>query len=119
MVLLTQVVRQSGDENVGFVELLARLREGKCTDADYLLLQQRVLLTENPDWNDRDWFDAPIIVNNNAVKDLIKEAAALAFARRTGRPLHWYYCTDMHEGKPVLATVGSALHWTRERRLIV
>ena len=38
VITLRQVMRQAGPENAPFVEMLARLREGKCTDQDYSLL---------------------------------------------------------------------------------
>ncbi|KAF8123177.1 hypothetical protein EV363DRAFT_1100578, partial [Boletus edulis] len=73
VVKLVQVMRQSGEENQLFVELLTRLRLGKCTDYDY-----------------RSWLDAPIIVSSNEIKDVLNEKAALAFAQRTGQRVHWY-----------------------------
>ncbi|KAJ3916322.1 hypothetical protein F5877DRAFT_10079, partial [Lentinula edodes] len=75
VVLLTQVMRQSGIENQPFVELLSRLRTG-------------------PNWCDAKWENTPTIVSSNRVKDMINERSAAAFARRTGRPLHWYYASD-------------------------
>ncbi|KAJ8580891.1 hypothetical protein M405DRAFT_692287, partial [Rhizopogon salebrosus TDB-379] len=75
VVLLTTVMRQAGDENTRFVELLGRLRQGMY-------------------WSDTIWSQAPMIVASNAVKDAINERATLAFADQTGRPVHWYHCSD-------------------------
>jgi hypothetical protein len=48
VVLLTEVKRQSGPENARpenarFLEFLGRLREGRCNESDYQLLNTRVL----------------------------------------------------------------------------
>ncbi|KAI0038800.1 hypothetical protein FA95DRAFT_1471185, partial [Auriscalpium vulgare] len=91
---LTQIVRQSGIENERFVALLSRLRFGQCTDDDYDLLNTRLLERAAPDWAAREWQSAPMIVAENVVKDALNQRAALAFAERTGRPLHWYHAVD-------------------------
>ncbi|KAI9059615.1 hypothetical protein FKP32DRAFT_1531329, partial [Trametes sanguinea] len=74
VVMLHEVMRQKGAENTAFVELLGRLRRD--------LLQ------------DEEWENAPIIVYDNATKDALNVKATEAFARRTGRELHWYYAVD-------------------------
>ncbi|KAH7909207.1 hypothetical protein BJ138DRAFT_986573, partial [Hygrophoropsis aurantiaca] len=94
VVLLTEVMRQAGPENVPFVQLLQRLRHGKCTAADFELLNTRLVSRVRPNWTSPGWLDAPVIVSDNDVKDKINERAAIEFAHRVGRPLHWYYCTD-------------------------
>ncbi|KAJ7055708.1 hypothetical protein C8F01DRAFT_961494, partial [Mycena amicta] len=63
---------------VQFVELLARLREGK----------QKV------DWNDPRLAKAPVIVPTNDIKDTLNERAAEAYTARTGNKLHWYFARD-------------------------
>ncbi|KAF5341971.1 hypothetical protein D9611_001218 [Ephemerocybe angulata] len=99
VVILTEVVRQSGSINEAFVELLGRLREGRCSNDDYEVLMGRTIQNVSPDWN--MWQDAPIIVSNNAARDALNERAALAFAQRTGRDLHWYYATDTRLRQPI------------------
>ncbi len=101
VVLLHEVMRQSGSENDAFVALLGRLWIGKCTTEDYEALLQRTVSTVKPDWNEPGWKDAPIIVYENAIKDAINEEMAMSFARETGRPLHWYYSVDRHRGARV------------------
>ncbi|KAI0708650.1 hypothetical protein C8Q76DRAFT_602014, partial [Earliella scabrosa] len=71
VVILKQVMRQRGSENLQFVGLLSRLREGR-----------------------EDWSMAPTIVSDNATKDALNQYAAEQFARRTGRELHWYHARD-------------------------
>ncbi|KAJ4493162.1 hypothetical protein C8J55DRAFT_418102 [Lentinula edodes] len=83
VVLLTQVMRQSGLENEQFVGLLSWLR------------------TVQPNWSDAKWQNTPTIVSDNRVKDMINERSTAAFARRTGKPLYWYYASDTRGGKPV------------------
>ncbi|KAJ6562053.1 hypothetical protein B0H19DRAFT_879204, partial [Mycena capillaripes] len=94
VVLLTEIKRQSGPENAGFLSLLGRLREGRCTEPDYELLNTRVLSNLAVDWTDEGWRNAPLIVSENATKDAFNIKAAYAFAKRTGQPLHWYYASD-------------------------
>ncbi|KAG2030252.1 hypothetical protein BDR03DRAFT_814261, partial [Suillus americanus] len=94
VVLLTKIMCQSGPDNEGFVECLAHLREGKCTQDDYQLLQTRVITTSARNTKDCEWKDAPIIVCDNESKDELNIRMTTAFAQRTGRTLHWYHCTD-------------------------
>ena len=110
VVLLTQVMRQSGDGNKRFVDLLSRLRVGKCTDEDYQLLQSRLVTNVRPSWEDGEWLSAPIIVCNNDTKDALNERAALAFAQRMGRPVHWYDCTDSVQGSTLSGIESRYLH---------
>ncbi|KAJ3878155.1 hypothetical protein F5879DRAFT_766582, partial [Lentinula edodes] len=75
VVLLTVVMRQEGECNRPFVELLQRLRTA-------------------PDWTSEKWQHTPTIVSNNRIKDIINERATEAYAQRTGQELHWYYAAD-------------------------
>ncbi|KAJ6484119.1 hypothetical protein C8R45DRAFT_1148436, partial [Mycena sanguinolenta] len=102
VVLLTEVKRQSGPENARFLALLTRLREGRCTDSDYDLLNTRVLGNVEVDWSSDEWRKAPIIVPDNATKDALNVKTARSFAERTGRPLHWYHASDtLGRNKPI------------------
>ncbi|KAJ6550915.1 hypothetical protein B0H10DRAFT_1714641, partial [Mycena sp. CBHHK59/15] len=94
VVLLTENKRQSGPENERFLALLGRLRDGRCTEGDFQLLNTRVLSNIGVDWSAEQWRTAPIIVSDNATKDAFNIKAARAFARRTGQPLHWYHASD-------------------------
>ncbi|KAJ3878271.1 hypothetical protein F5051DRAFT_291430, partial [Lentinula edodes] len=80
VVLLTQIMRQTGTQNEPFVDLLSRLRI--------------VVGNVQPDWNDPKWAGTPTIVSCNRVKDLINERATEAFAKHTGKPLYWYHSFD-------------------------
>ncbi|KAJ7167187.1 hypothetical protein C8R43DRAFT_820971, partial [Mycena crocata] len=75
VVMLTQNMRQSGPENLPFVELLGRLRDGRY-------------------WTSDTWSQAPVIVATNAIKDALNIKKAHDFAIETGQPLHWYYASD-------------------------
>lgn len=114
VVLLVEVMRQSGSENDRFVELLGRLRQGTCTRSDFDLLNTRVIGNTTPDWSDPAWSGAPVIVSDNDVKDALNEKAAEAFAQQTGRELHWYYASDKRNGKEIndeaLKTKLGSLH---------
>lgn len=99
VVLLVKSMRQAGEENIRFVELLDQLHEGRCTDNDYQLLQSRMITNVPFPWEKKEWYEAPIIVYNNEVKDALNEKATLAFAQQTGQPVHWYACTDSVEGR--------------------
>ena len=70
-VMLTEVMRQRGPENQNFVELLQRLRTGQCDEADYELLNSKLLHNARPDWSKKEWTESPVIVSNNEAKDLI------------------------------------------------
>jgi hypothetical protein len=94
VVLLTEIVRQSGAENELFLELLGRLRDGRCTEADFQTLNSRLLSNLDIDWTTEPWKNAPIIANENHMKDELNIKAARAFAKATGQKLHWYYAWD-------------------------
>ncbi|KAF5335555.1 hypothetical protein D9611_012211 [Ephemerocybe angulata] len=100
VVILKDVMRQAGSENANeFTDLLARLREGRSTAADYMLLNNRLIENVKPDMS--QWLTAPIIVSDNLTKDALNAKAAAEFARKSGQPLHWYYTTDTHHGQPI------------------
>ena len=99
VIILNESMRQAGPENIAFVDLLTRLREGRCTQTDYDILSNRVLQNIEVDWD--TWADTPIIVADNAQKDALNERGAQAFANRTHRELHWYYVLDTHRQVPV------------------
>ena len=99
VIILNESMRQAGPENKTFVDLLSRLREGRCTQNDYDILSNRVLQNTDVNWD--EWTDTPIIVADNAQKDALNERGAQAFANRTNRELHWYYALDTHRKIPV------------------
>jgi len=99
VIILTESMRQAGPENFAFVDLLTRLREGRCNQNDYDILSNRVLQNTEVNWN--SWADTPIIVADNAQKDALNERGAQAFANRTNKELHWYYALDTHRQVPV------------------
>jgi len=101
VVILDQVMRQSGEKNNRFVDLLQRLRQGKCTDEDYNLLNNRQLKNLDVANENTPWRKAPIIVSNNDVKDALNERATLDFAAQTKQVVQWYYSTDVHAGRIV------------------
>lgn len=100
VVELTEQMRQSGEENKGFVELLGRLREGRCTDTDHALLNTRVIGSAVGRVTS-EWAGVPIIVGENALRDVLNEHAVKSFAMATGRPLRWYFSEDSHDGKVI------------------
>jgi hypothetical protein len=101
VVILTEVRRQEGKENIAFVQLLGRLRTGTCTDEDYQLLQTRILTEAKPNWSDPKMNNIRVIVSQNVIKDALNDRSAAAFAARTGQELHWYYAIDSRGGKEV------------------
>jgi hypothetical protein len=84
VVFLTENMRQTGPENAAFVELLGRLREGRCTSVDYELLNTRLASRLNIDWDSDPWSSAPVIVAENAMKDTLNLQMAHDFAAKTG-----------------------------------
>ncbi|KAG1839104.1 hypothetical protein DFJ58DRAFT_617106, partial [Suillus subalutaceus] len=101
IVLLKIVMRQTGDHNACFVEVLGRLHTGTCSDEDFELLSMRIISTVRPTWHLGEWLDAPVITSTNEVKDIINECATLAYAQYTHRAVHWYYCFDKHNGHEI------------------
>ena len=101
VVMLTQQMRQAGSNNERFVELLSRLRDGRCTPIDFDLLNTRLLNTALDDSYRSQWQCAPVVVYKNAIKDAINREATMAFSRRTGQPVHWYHAVDTYHGKPI------------------
>ncbi|KAJ7311668.1 hypothetical protein DFH08DRAFT_616447, partial [Mycena albidolilacea] len=81
-------------EAVRFLELLGRLRHGRCTDDDFDLLNSRLITNLRPDWSRPELEHVPIIVSSNELKDALNERAAQVFATKTGNDLNWYYAQD-------------------------
>ncbi|PPR06558.1 hypothetical protein CVT24_001578 [Panaeolus cyanescens] len=106
-VILTQSMRQTGPENEDLIALLSRLREGKCNEYDFNILQERLVPRATVDWG--QWRDAPVIVCDNAQKDALNERAAQTYASRTNQDLHYYYAQDSHRGKPVTEDIREHL----------
>ncbi|KAJ7205840.1 hypothetical protein GGX14DRAFT_341488, partial [Mycena pura] len=99
VVILKRVERVRGQSDgnnaaVQFVDLLSRLRMGKCTENDFELLNSRLLSRQRPDWNAPGFQNIPVIVPTNAIKDALNERAARVYAARTGNTLDWYYVRD-------------------------
>ncbi|KAG2146372.1 uncharacterized protein EDB93DRAFT_1240853 [Suillus bovinus] len=87
VVLSTKIIRQSGPENKRFVESLTCLHEGK------------LITTSAGNTNHCKWKDAPIIVCDNESKDELNIRMMTAFAKRTGRTLHWYHSFEFRKNK--------------------
>ena len=98
VVILTEIMRQSGPENIPFTQCLDRLRIGNCTDSDYDLLNTCILDNAHENIHSSEWKTAPIIVSDNATKDALNTRLAAKFAADTGQKLEWYYSTDKRAG---------------------
>ncbi|RXW17049.1 hypothetical protein EST38_g8796 [Candolleomyces aberdarensis] len=104
VVVLNIPQRQKGEANERFLQLLSRLREGRCTSDDFRMLSSRVLRPEHaPLFNEptSSWRYPPIIVCDNATKDALNENCAMQFALDHEQELHWYYAEDTIGGKAV------------------
>ncbi|KAF6753110.1 hypothetical protein DFP72DRAFT_849477 [Ephemerocybe angulata] len=93
LINLSKTMRQRGPDATQFIDLLHRVRIGATTFEDYQTLSNRVLTNIEPTKRPNG-LTTPILVGNNKTKDEINVAATDAFARRTGRQLHWYYSVD-------------------------
>ena len=103
VVMLDKINRHSGVENVPFVDLLSRLREGNCNFADYRLLQSRLV---SPQLNIQQWNlgindFAPIIATDNTTKDAVNMEIARIFATKTSQSFDTYAATDEMDGSPI------------------
>lgn len=94
-------MRQTGHENVRFVQLLARLREGRCTADDYALLNTRLVQHQTSGSLDFLNNSGPVLVTKNAAKDAINSRAVEAYAHCNGLAWHWYCSTDRHKGSVI------------------
>ena len=95
---LKRLHRQEGIENIEFQNLLSRMREGRCNVSDYKLLNTRVISQSiDVDFSKPPWQLAPIIVYDNATKDLLNIKATEAFANQTSQELQWYYASDFYK----------------------
>ena len=101
VIILTEQMRQHGEANEWFVSLLGRLREGVCTEDDFSLLNSWLVSTAGEDLLTDDWQKAPIIVSENAVKDVINVRAAIAFAERTHQTVQWFDAADTYHGAKI------------------
>ena len=101
VVMLTEQMRQAGRDNENFVEMLSRLRDGRCTQDDYDLLNSRLLSTALDNQSQAQWQRVPIVVYTNAIKDAINLEATKTFARKTGQQIQWYHAVDTYRGKQI------------------
>lgn len=100
VVILTEIMRQGGDKNAHYRQILDRLRTGACTDDDYESLQSRLMNNVLPA-ESSDWHLAPFVVCDNEVKDALNVRATYEFAKRTGKPLMWFDSLDVRSGVPI------------------
>ena len=101
IVFLVKQCRQANTEDARFVELLERLRTGSCNNEDYELLNSR-LISRLPQEKlaGVDWLRTPVIVPDNATKDVLNEFAVLQFAQATGQDVCiLVLCKRLHQGK--------------------
>ena len=95
VIILHQPHRQIGAKNARFLQLLFHLHEGRCTTEDFDLLNSRVVTNANRiDFTTSPWHHIPIIIYDNASKDVLNEKATAAFAQETSQQLQWYYSDD-------------------------
>lgn len=99
VVMLTDIVRQSGLENAGFQALLQRLQIGACTKSDYEALNEHLLSKLDIEWGNSDWDVAPIVVCDNETKDALNIEAAASFAQARNEDLNLYYPILTRHGK--------------------
>lgn len=100
-VILVEQMRQSGAANDRFRELLNRLRVGRCTNADFELLNSRIMNTSVVDV--RAWKNAPVITTHNAIKDALNDRAARRFAEENNVELKIYTAKDKTSHKLIPA----------------
>lgn len=97
VVTLHRQMRQIGDDNNSFRQLLSRISMGTCTNDDFDLLNTKVI-GNNKSIPDQDWLHAPIITRQNSVKDALNYKAVHTFSQRHSKPYHIYYSEDTRSG---------------------
>jgi hypothetical protein len=101
-IIFHRQMRQMGAQNMRFRELLARLRNGACTEDDYEILSERVI---GKHLNERARFrDAPIITSLNAVKDELSKRIAKRYAFECQLEYCEYFASDLYKGSPITDT---------------
>jgi hypothetical protein len=120
-VMFDRLMRQAGDENESFRELLGRSREGRCNESDYEMLKDaRFGLDECAD---QDFKHAPVITPLNSVNDELNQLLAKRFAEERGQQLDYFWAVDKYDGIPVppgteLETTLTTLHSGRTEHLM-
>jgi hypothetical protein len=113
---LTELVCQNSENDALFTNLPDHLCIGLCTQDDYDFLLAKVLHNTKTNFFDATWAHAPIIISNNDVKDALNLECAQNFAKQTHQPLHLYYSTDSHKGKPITKTSSQKKLWSYHSR---
>lgn len=109
IIVLHQQMRQQGQQNIRFRQLLDRLRFGACNQDDINLLKTRLMSQTQNDLASPEWRSAPIITRKNHVKDVLNFQGAETFAARNRKPIHYYHARDFRKGKPVNAKLQEQL----------
>ncbi|KAF4617233.1 hypothetical protein D9613_005788 [Agrocybe pediades] len=98
VVMLTEPMRQSGPDNLEYVNLLARLKTGNCLARDYQLLLDYQLQKRPTNWSDPSWDNAPTIVGTNELKDYLNICGVTALAKKRGESLTYYFAKYKEKG---------------------
>lgn len=99
VIMLHRSMRQRGDSNKEFRELLSCLRYGNCTSRDVELLRSRIAGKPSVDLSSDGWQNAPIVFGNNASKDAWNWCAIAKFAEEQNCEVQCYTAQDSHNGK--------------------
>lgn len=98
-IIFHRQMRQTGDLNGPFRELLDRLRNGACTQQDYHLLQGRILSRNAGSYE--QYRNLPILTSHNSVKDVLNLRLSKKFAEDNKITYQEYASRDTFAGKPI------------------
>ncbi|CAF1643020.1 unnamed protein product [Adineta ricciae] len=98
VVKLTQQMRT---EDLRYLQLLERLREGQCNFEDYELLLTRVVGESSVSLREPPWNQAPMLVFRNEIGTQLNHRSAIHNAVEVGTNLMVCVAQDFCKGKPV------------------
>lgn len=104
-VVLHQSMRQSGEANERFRELLHRVRFGNGSKGDVEELNKRRVDKVQVDWSLPDWRCAPALFGNNSAKDAWNAKCVERYAAEQGCDIAWYTARDQLDKNPVTSVV--------------
>ena len=101
VIILKEQMRQLDDPE--FASLLSRLRIGKCTDADYELLNSRIL-SRNDLGN--EWDEVPILVSRNVIKTEINKVKIKLFSQKYKKKIYTVTALDQQTRYKNIKTIS-------------
>lgn len=104
-VVLHQAMRQSGEANEGFRQLLHRARFGNGSRSDVKALEDRRLEKLGIEWASSEWHDTPALFGDNSTKDTWNVRCVQRYAAEQSCEITWYTARDTLDKKLVNSAI--------------